>query len=163
MRVAGIDASTKCTGIAIMNDGEIEHYTLVDLHKETDTMKRIQNMLLKICEILDEYKIDAVYIEKSILKNNVDTVQKLANLAGGIMFYCAKNNIEFYHPVPPTWRAKIGIKQSSKIKRDVLKEEAISAVKKEYDIDAGDDIAEAILIARSAFDLPKIEVSADDV
>ena len=163
MRVAGIDASTKCTGIAIMNDGEIEYYTLIDLHKETDTIKRIQNMLLKICEILDEYKIDAVYREKSILKNNVDTVQKLANLAGGIMFYCAKNNIEFYHPVPPTWRAKIGIKQSSKIKRDVLKEEAISAVKKEYGIDAGDDIAEAILIARSAFDLSKIEVSADDV
>ena len=163
MRVAGIDASTKCTGIAIMNDGEIEYYTLVDLHKETDTMKRIQNMLLKICEILDEYKIDAVYIEKSILKNNVDTVQKLANLAGGIMFYCAKNNIEFSHPVPPAWRAKIGIKQSSKIKRDVLKEEAILAVKKEYGIDVGDDIAEAILIARSAFDLPKIEVLTYDV
>lgn len=163
MRVAGVDASTKCTGVAIMQDGQLEYYTLIDLHKEMDVMKRIRNMLLKICEILDEYKIDAVYIEKSILKNNVDTVQKLANLAGGIMLYCAKNDIEFYHPVPPAWRAKIGIKQSSKIKRDVLKEEAILAVKKEYDIDVGDDIAEAILIARSAFDLPKIEISTDDL
>lgn len=163
MRVAGVDASTKCTGVAIMQDGQLEYYALIDLHKEMDVMKRIRNMLLKICEILDEYKIDAVYIEKSILKNNVDTVQKLANLAGGIMLYCAKNDIEFYHPVPPAWRAKIGIKQSSKIKRDVLKEEAILAVKKEYDIDVGDDIAEAILIARSAFDLPKIEISTDDL
>ena len=163
MRVAGVDASTKCTGVAIMQDGQLEYYTLIDLHKEMDVMKRIRNMLLKICEILDEYKIDAVYIEKSILKNNVDTVQKLANLAGGIMLYCAKNDIEFYHPVPPAWRAKIGIKQSSKIKRDVLKEEAILAVQKEYDIDVGDDIAEAILIARSAFDLPKIEISTDDL
>lgn len=163
MLIAGIDGSTNSTGIAIMENNELKFYTLIDLHKEKDAMKRIQNMLLKICEVLDEYKIDAVYMEKSILKSNVDTVQKLANLAGGIMLYCAKNNIEFHHPLPPTWRAKIGIRQSSKIKREVLKEEAILAVKEEYGIDVNDDIAEAVLIARSAFDLPCISVSDDDL
>lgn len=163
MIIAGIDGSTNSTGVAIMENGELKFFELIDLHKEKDAMKRIQNMLLKICEVLDRYNIDEVYMEKSILKTNVDTVQKLANLAGGIMLYCAQNNIDFNHPLPPEWRARIGIKQSNKIKREVLKEEAIFAVKKEYGIDVNDDIAEAILIARSGFDLPKIVVTEDDL
>lgn len=163
MVVCGIDGSTNSTGISIMSDGELKFYTLIDLHKEKNAMKRIQQMLLKICEVLDQYDIDAIYMEKSVLKSNVDTVQKLANLAGGIMLYCAQNNIEFNHPVPSEWRAKIGIKQSKKIKREVLKEEAILAVKKEYGLNVNDDVAEAILLTRSAFDLPKIEFSEDDL
>ena len=79
------------------------------------------------------------------------------------MLYCAQNNIEFNHPVPTEWRAKIGIIQSRKVKREVLKEEAILAVKKEYGLDVNDDIAEAILLTRSAFNLPKIELSEDDL
>lgn len=163
MLIVGIDGSTTSTGIAIMQDAELKDYTLIDLHKEKDAMKRIQKMLLEISEMLDGYKIDAIYMEKSILKTNIDTVQKLSNLAGGIMFYCAKNNIEFNHPLPPEWRKKIGIKQSSKIKRETLKEEAIFAVKKEYGVDVNDDVAEAILIARSGFDLPKIVIDEDDL
>ena len=163
MIVAGIDASTKMSGISIMNDGKLEFYTLVDLHKEKDAMIRIREMLLKICNILDRYSIDEVYMEKSILKTNVDTVQKLSNLAGGIMLYCAQNDIIFNHPLPSQWRAKIGIQQSSKIKRDVLKAEAVAAVQQEYGIDVNDDVSEAILIARSAFDLPKIEITEDDL
>lgn len=163
MLVCGIDGSTTSTGVSIMRDGKLEFYKLIDLHKEKDAMKRIQKMLLQICEILGRYELDAVYMEKSILKSNVDTVQKLANLAGGIMLYCAQNGIEFNHPLPPEWRKKIGIKQSSKIKREVLKEQAILAVKNEYGINVNDDIAESVLIARSAFDLPRIEVSEDDL
>lgn len=163
MVVAGIDGSTNSTGLSIMENGELKLYTLIDLHKEKDAMRRIQKMLLKICEILDQYDIDAIYMEKSVLRSNVDTVQKLANLAGGIMLYCAKNNIKFNHPLPSEWRARIGIKQSNKIKREILKEEAILAVKNEYGIDVNDDVAEAILIARSAFDLPKINISENDL
>ena len=146
-----------------MSENGLEFCDLIDLHREKNVMKRIQNMLLQICEVLSHYDIDAVYMEKSVLKSNVDTVQKLANLAGGIMLYCAQHEIEFNHPLPPEWRKKIGIRQSSKIKREVLKEEAIEAVKREYGINVNDDTAEAILIARSAFDLPKIEVDEEDL
>lgn len=164
MLVAGLDVSTKKTGVAIMQDGELIFYTLIDLHKETDAMKRIQNMMVKICEVLEQYKLDAIYMEKSILKGgNADTMQKLSNLAGGIMLYCAHNGIDFVHPNPPEWRKKVGIQQSPKIKREILKAEAILAVKNEYGLDVGDDVAEATLIARSAFDLPKVNVSEDDL
>lgn len=164
MRTAGVDASTKCTGVSIMNDGKLEYYTLIDLHKEKDVIKRMEIMMVKICEELDKYELDKVYIEKCIFKGgNVDVTQKLSYLSGALMLYCVQHGIEFNNPLPSVWRKKIGIEQSSKVKRDVLKAEAILAVKKEYGIDVGDDIAEAILISRSAFDLPKIEISTDDL
>ena len=164
MRVAGIDASTKCTGVSIMRDGQLEYYTLIDLHKEKDVIKRMEIMMRKICEELDKYELDKIYIEKCIFKGgNVDVTQKLSYLSGALMLYCVQHGIEFNNPLPAVWRKKIGIEQSSKVKRDVLKAEAIFAVKKEYGIDVGDDVAESLLLARSAFDLPKIEVSADDL
>lgn len=163
MRIAGIDGSTKNTGVSIMQDGELEFYTLIDFHKEKDAMLRIQNMWIEICKVLDQYDIDAVYMEKSIDKKNIDTLQKLSYLAGGMMFYCVQRGIKFINPFPAEWRAKIGIIQSNKIKRDMLKAEAIIAVKKEYGIDVGDDVAESALIARSAFDLPPIEFTEDEL
>ena len=163
MVVAGVDASTKKSGVCIMSNGELIYHTLIDLEKEKDAMKRIFKMMIKICEVLDQYDIDVVCMEKSILKTNVDTVQKLSNLAGGIMLYCAQNGIQFEHPTPPMWRKVVGLQQSSKIKRDVLKAEAILAVEQEYGLLVGDDIAEAILLARSMFDLPKINVTEDDL
>lgn len=163
MLIAGIDGSTKNTGVSIMRDGKLEFYTLIDFHKEKDAIKRIQNMWIEISKILDTYKPDSVYMEKSIDKKNIDTLQKLSYLAGGVMFYCTQNNIEFVNPFPSEWRAKIGIKQSNKIKRDVLKAEAILAVKKEYGIDVNDDIAESILICRSAFDIPEVEITEDEL
>ena len=163
LTVAGIDASTNKTGISIMTDGELVFYTLIDCHKEKDAMKRIQNMLVKICEVLEQYDIEVVCMEKAFNNSNINTTMKLANLAGGIMLYCAKHNIEFVHPTPSEWRAKVGVEQSKKIKRDVLKAEAIKAVKNEYGIDVNDDVAESLLIARSAFNLPKINITEDDL
>ena len=164
MRVAGVDASTNKSGIAIMSDGVLEHYTLIDLHKENDALKRIEMMMIELSKTLDAYKLDKVYMEKSICKGgNVDTTQKLSYLAGGIMFYCAQNCIEFENPLPPAWRRKIGLKQGSKVKRDELKQEAIFAVKTEYGINVNDDVSEAVLLARSAFDLPKIIITDDDL
>ena len=163
LTVAGIDASTRNTGITIMSDGKLVFYTLIDLHSEKDTMKRIQKMLLAVCDVLDKYNIDEIHMEKSFSKQNVDTTQKLSNIAGGIMLYCAQNNIKFFHPMPSEWRKRIGMSQGNKVKRDVLKAEAIMAVKKEYGIDANDDVSESILLARSAFDLPKINITEDDL
>ena len=163
LAVAGIDASTNKTGVSIMKDGKLVFYTLIDLHQEKDAIKRIQKMLVSICDILEKYDINEIHMEKAFNKQNTDTTMKLANLAGGIMLYSAKKDIKFFNPMPSEWRSKIGLAQGNKVKRDVLKEEAIKAVKNEYNIDVGDDVAESILLARSAFDLPKINITEDDL
>jgi Holliday junction resolvasome RuvABC endonuclease subunit len=165
MTVAGIDGSTTASGVSIMIDGKLVFYTLIKL-KEKDTMKRIGLMLKEICSILDKYDVDIICMEKAFSKQNVDTTIKLAMLAGGIFMYCTMNDIEFDNPLPSSWRAKIGIKQAEgkhKVKRETLKEMAIKLVKQEYGINVGDDVSESILVARSKFDLPKLEISEDDL
>lgn len=158
MLVAGIDASTTATGVAIMQDGELIYYELIaiDSKKEKDAYKRIKEMLMRICGILDKYKIDKVYMEKAICKGgNVDITIKLAYLSGGISLYCIQKNIEFNNPVPSMWRSSVGIPNGRGVLRDAQKAYAIKAVKDVYGIDVGDDVAEAICLARSAFKLPK--------
>ncbi len=166
MMIAGIDASTRATGIAVMEDGELIYRNLItiDSRKEPDTEKRIKMMLIKICETLDKHKLDAVYMEKAICKGgNVDTTIKLAYLSGGMSLYCIQKGIEFHNPLPSMWRKTIGISQGRGVKRETQKAEAILAVKREYGINVGDDVAESILICRSAFDLPKLNITEDDL
>ena len=164
MVIVGIDASTNKTGICVFKDSRYITHTLIDCHKEKDAMKRVPMMADEICKYLDSISnIDVIIMEKSILRTNIDTVQKLSNLAGVIMLYAYQNGIKFEHPTPPEWRKKIGIEQSSKVKREVLKLEAIKAVKQEYGMEVTDDEAESILMARSGFKLPKINIKASDV
>ena len=161
MVVAGIDASTTATGVAIMCDGELLHYELIAINskEEKDAYKRVNEMLIRICAILDQYKIDKVYMEKAICKGgNVDVTIKLAYLSGGMSLYCIQRNIEFNNPVPSTWRASVGIPTGRGIPRAEQKQSAIKAVKNCYGIDVGDDVAEATLLARSAFKLPKLQI-----
>lgn len=166
MLVAGIDASTKDTGVSIMKDGELIYHTLISVNprKEPDAENRIKIMLAKICEVLDQYDIDKLYIEKAICKGgNVDVTIKLAYLSGGMCLYCIQRGIEFNNPTPPMWRKQVGLAQGRGVKRETQKAEAILAVKREYGIDVGDDEAEAVLISRSAFDLPKLNITEDDL
>lgn len=163
MTIAGIDASTNKTGIAIFRNGEYLEHTLIDLHKIKDSSVRIQKMMLEICKYLDEFEVNKIIMEESMLTTNASTMKMLSNIAGAIMYYAAINGIEFEFALPSHWRKKIGLSQSNKIKREVLKAEAIMAVKQEYGMDLTDDESESILIARSGFDLPKIVITEDDI
>ena len=162
MKVIGIDASTNKTGIAVFHDKKYIEHTLIDLHKIKDSGERIPKMMLAICDYLDKHKTDKIVMEESMMTNNIATVKMLSSIAGAVMYYAASHGIEFELTLPTHWRKKIGLSQSNKIKRDVLKAEAIAAVKQEYGLDLTDDECESILIARSGFDLPKIVLVDDD-
>lgn len=163
MVIAGIDASTNKTGIAIFRDGEYIEHTLIDLHKIKDSTERIPKMMMAICDYLNEHRIDNIIMEESVLTTNASTIKMLSNIAGAVMYYATSHNIEFKFALPTHWRKKIGLSQSNKIKREILKAEAILAVQQEYDMDLTDDESEAILIARSGFDLPQIVITEDDI
>ena len=162
MKVVGIDASTNKTGIAVFEDKKYVEHTLIDLHKIKNSGERIPKMMTAICDYLDKHKVDKIVMEESMMTNNIATVKMLSSIAGAVMYYAASHGIEFELTLPTHWRKKIGLSQSNKIKRDVLKAEAIAAVKQEYGLDLTDDECESILIARSGFDLPKIVLVDDD-
>lgn len=163
MRIAGIDASSNKTGIAIFQDEQYSTHTLIDLHKIKDSSERIPKMMLSICDYLEVYQIDKIVMEESMMTNNISTVKMLSSIAGAVMYYAASHNIEFQLDLPSAWRKRVGLTQGRSVKRDVLKAEAIEAVKQEYGLNVSDDEAESILIARSGFDLPKIVLDDDEI
>lgn len=162
MRIAGIDASTNKTGIAIFQSGSYVEHALIDLHKIKDSNERIPKMMMAICDYLEKHKVDKIIMEESMMTNNIATVKMLSSIAGAVMYYAASHGIEFQLDLPSAWRRRIGLTQGRSVKRDVLKAEAIAAVKQEYGMDLTDDESESILIARSGFDLPKIILADDD-
>lgn len=163
MIIAGIDASSNKTGIAIFCDGQYVEHTLIDLHKIKDSTERIPKMMMAICGYLDEHKIDKIIMEESLMTNNVATVKMLSNIAGAVMYYAASHGIEFQFDLPSAWRKRIGLTQGRAVKREVLKAEAIVAVQQEYGMNLTDDECEACLLARSGFDLPKIVIENDNL
>lgn len=163
MRIAGVDASTNKTGMSIFVDGKYETHTLIDLHKIKNSNERIPKMMLAICDYLSKHQIDKIIMEESIMTTNISTVKMLSSIAGAIMYYATVNGVEFELVLPTAWRKKIGLSQGKSVKRDVLKAEAILAVKQEYGLCVTDDEAESILLGRSGFDLPQIVISEDDI
>lgn len=163
MVIAGIDASSNKTGVAIFRDGQYVEHTLIDLHKIRESSERIPKMMSAICDYLAAHKVDKIIMEESLMTNNILTVKMLSNIAGAVMYYAASHKIEFQFDLPSAWRKRIGLTQGRSVKRDVLKAEAIQAVAQEYGMDLTDDECESILIARSGFDLPKIILADDDI
>jgi Holliday junction resolvasome RuvABC endonuclease subunit len=163
MIVCGIDASSNKSGVAIFENGEYVTHTVIDLHKIKDINKRIPKMIDEVCKYIYQYKPDKILMEETVLNSNVDTIKKLAYLAGGVMFYAYRHNVPFELVLPSQWRKAAGLQQGAKVKREVLKLESMQAVKVAYGLEVGDDASDAILVARSAFDLPKINITENDV
>lgn len=163
MKIVGVDASSNKSGVAVFDDGKYIEHTLIDLHTIKDINKRIPMMIDGICKYIHKFKPDKIIMEETVMTSNASTLKKLSYLAGGVMFYAYRHGIEFELTIPSAWRKKCGLEQSSKVQREVLKLESMQAVKIAYGLDVTDDESDAILICRSGFDLPKIDIKADDV
>lgn len=155
MRIMGIDASTTCSGVAVIEDGKLIYHDAIDMKKNKDAEQRVKNMMSELGEIIKAYSPTAVYIEDSWNKQNIETTKMLSNLLGAVMYVCQDLGCEFTKLLPSAWRSLTGIKMVGKggthLKRTELKQEAVSKVKKNYKIDCGDDEAEAICIAEAGW------------
>lgn len=161
MRVVSIDASTKCTGIALFIDSEYKEHTLIDLHTVKNTDIRLKRMMQEIKKVLNEYKPDLIVMEECLLKVNVAAVKLLSYVAGAIISWSVDNDVEFIFKLPTEWRATIKIVQGPKVTRDQLKQEAMDMVKEKFGLEVSDDIAEAILLGYSMFYKEEIENEID--
>jgi Holliday junction resolvasome RuvABC endonuclease subunit len=155
MRVIGIDASTTCSGVAVIDDGDLIYHGIIDMKKNKDSDQRIMNMISELGAIIKEYAPAAVYIEDSWNKKNIETTKMLSNVLGAVMYVCQDCKCAFTKLLPSVWRSLTGIKMVGKngtrLKRDELKQAAVNKVKRTYKINCGDDEAEAICIAEAGW------------
>lgn len=155
MRVMGIDASTTCSGVAVIEDGKLVYHDVIDMKKNKDAEQRVMKMMGELGAMIMDYSPNALYIEDSWNKQNIETTKMLSNVLGAVMYVCQDIKCDFTKLLPSAWRSLTGIKLTSKngtkLKRDELKQEAVDRVKKVYKIDCGDDEAEAICIAEAGW------------
>ena len=154
MITIAIDASTKSTGIAIFKDAElVEYKNITDNNKSV--LKRIKYMTDSIEEVYKEYKLEKVQIvmEQVIPDNlndakwtrNQNTFKALFYLQAAIVLMFDHYDLEVELVGASTWRKWCGIKQGG-ANRETLKFRDIEFVKKNYNIDVNDDVADAICI-----------------
>lgn len=151
MRIVGIDASTKSSGIALLSgDGKLIDHKLIKCN-DKDKKVRINKMIISLCEVLDEWQPHFLFMEDAWNKINVETSKMLMMIVGGINHWCLENNCEFEKVIPSSWRKVVGIKTGKGVKREELKQSSIEYVNKEYNISVGDDEADAIGLANYGY------------
>ena len=148
IRLCGIDASTKKTGMAFMKNGYLDSYELLDCSSISDREERLATMCKDIVIRLKAFSPTIVYIEDSWNAANVDVTKLLTKIMGVVYGWCLENNVEYHDILPSQWRKYAGITQGKK-KRSELKEASINYVKEHYNIDVNDDVADSIALADS--------------
>jgi len=147
--MVSIDSSTKKTGLAIFDNGQLTENKLLDYSYDTNMDSRFKKMSVVIIENLCNLDPDIIYMEETVVNRNVSVQRFLTRLQGVVYGYCIMNDCEFNTVRPTEWRKLVGLDQSKK-KREELKKSAIEMVAKEFNINVSDDVAEAILIGKAA-------------
>lgn len=150
MKICGIDASTKKTGISLLEDGKLIEYRLIDYSRENDLDKRMKEMCKSIDILLSYYHPNLILCEDVWINTNPNTAKILARLGGAIYMWGITNKVDCEYIIPSAWRSLVGLKIGKK-KRNDLKRLAVEKVKKDYGITVSDDEAESILIGASGF------------
>lgn len=157
MKILSLDLSTKSTGYAIFNDGLLIDYGCIKA-ASTDVINRIYKIIKEINNILLKHPdIKKIIVEEVIPENGQDGVGNLRThkvlmwLQAALEFLIHDNfsSILIEYLYPSEWRKVCGIQTGRGIIRGKLKQADIAFVKKVYNIEVNDDIADAIGIGYS--------------
>ena len=145
MITLALDASTRCTGWSVMDNGQYVDSGVIDMNKDTETEHRIAEMTREICKIIHKYDPELVYLEDTVQMANAKAYKSLCWLAGGIRYWCYRNDYPIEMIGPTVWRKHVQI-QETRVKRAELKQRAMDLCRERFGLDDSEDRAEAILI-----------------
>lgn len=147
MNILSLDLSSKSSGWSVFENKKLKQYGCIT-SSSTDLIKRIHIMVDGIKNILDTYKIDKVIVEEvrpELGTQNIKTHRALMWLQGAVAIMLHDDfKLEFEYMYPSEWRKVCGIKTGSGVRRADLKPQDIAFVKRKFDIEVNDDIADAI-------------------
>lgn len=140
MIVLSIDQANKA-GWALFDNEKLIKYDVEDFEQYKDYTEKISNIKKWLNKTIKKYQPEICSIEDIQFQNNYDTYRKLAELKGVL-----ENNLfekEFlYFTIPASqWRSTCGVKGR---KREEQKKNAQIFVKNKFNIDVGEDEADAI-------------------
>ena len=97
-------------------------------------------------KLIEEHKPDVIVFEDVAMQRNSATLILLTRIQGALLGYCFDHAITTVIYKPSVWRKMLHFTQGSKIKRNILKSQAVAFVKKYYGVEVNDDAADAICI-----------------
>ena len=148
MKILFLDLSTKSTGWAVGEDGELINYGCVASSSQ-NVFKRINIVQTEINKVIEQYEISKIIIEEVRPDIPNSHTFKLLTWLQGLVLYCAylyNNKIDYEFIQANSWRSKIGIHTGPGVKRETLKKADIDYVKNKYGISANDDVCDAICL-----------------
>lgn len=157
VKILSLDASTKSTGYAIFDNGELVVHGVIK-EKHDDWRDNVMAETMELAAIIREYQPDVVYAEDVPMKDGKLTIAKLGAVQGMILSLCAGFRLKPTFLLPTVWRRELGMFDGTRkgMTRDVLKEKAVRMVNEIFGLDLlwvkpnsiknEDDEAEAILI-----------------
>ena len=149
-RVIGFDNASHKMGVSIFDDGKLVYFGLLEFNDGTaiERLLKIRDMLEN--KIIPLWEPDYIQIEDIQHQNNYRTYEVLIKLVGIFEMAARHYNIPLHKDRSSVWRSHFGINRR---KREVEKQLAIETVKKMYNVDVTDDVAEAILINKFRNDM----------
>lgn len=145
-----LDTSTTSTGCAVYENGKLRETKLIVGDKKTAVENRIREILTNISDYISEISPDIVVFETPSIARNPKTQRELCYVCGCVIGLCIIKDIFYYEMRPSEWR-KIVRSEDEVLprKRVELKKWAIDKVRADFDIEVGDDIADAVLMGKA--------------
>lgn len=156
----GIDASTSATGWSIFDGDKLIAHGVIK-PKGSEWRDRIIQEWALLCDIVEKYKPEQIYMEDVPLKDGKHTLIKLGAVQGLVLALAAQYQVNIQYLSPSAWREPLGLYDGTRegTHREVLKKKAIEMVNKVFGLNLlwvapkskrnEDDTAEAILICYS--------------
>lgn len=157
IKVVSLDCSTKCSGVAVWENGLYIASHIIDCSDIKDTDERIRKMGKQLWEDLDYCSPSIVFIEDTYCHGNPDVQKKLDRIQGIVLAWCIQHDAIFEYVLPSTWRKYIdGFPNGKGVKRQEQKNFSVKYVTEKYGITPkSDDESDAILIGEAAINMYK--------
>ena len=134
-----LDQSTTKSGYSIFVDGKLVTYGLITA--SGDSEKRIFKTIEIFKYLIEKTEPNVVVLENVQYQSNPKVLILLSKLLGILQFISLDKDIDTYVVMPKVWKSTCGIKGR---KRKEQKENTVKFIKKEYNIEVPEDIADAI-------------------
>ena len=104
MRILGIDPGTKIVGLGIIEIRDKKayyiHHSSLDLRREKDSNKKLVEVFKKVSEIINQYNINEISLEKAYRGKDYHASELLNQVRGIILLIGGLKNIPVYEYPP---------------------------------------------------------------
>jgi Holliday junction resolvasome RuvABC endonuclease subunit len=124
-----------------MDNGKLIEYGTEDFDSINDYIEKISEIKKYIIKLIKKYNPEVISIEDIQFQKSYEVYRKLAELKGVLENLLFEKEYLFFTISPSTWKSTCGVKGRKRVEQ---KANAQLFIKKNFNIDVDEDIADAI-------------------